>query len=231
MGAAAPAASAGICTESESNPLVRFETNLGNFEILLCMVDVEATVQSFLGYVADGSYTDTGFIHRRTRSNEGIDVIQGGGFYIEDSLVEDVCPSGTCTMIDLETRENLPNVRTTIAMARTSDINSATSQWFINVNDNESLDDLYAVFGEVTSGMETVDLIGEQGIWNLNGSSGGPFGTVPLIDFPDDDEASVLDYLVYVTNISVVPEPAVAFQQLGALAVLAYLRRRLRSSY
>jgi peptidyl-prolyl cis-trans isomerase A (cyclophilin A) len=227
-----PAGAQGICSLGPDNPIVRFETTLGNFELLLCRSNFPETVDNFVQYVDDGAYTDTGFVHRSVKSTPGvvpkdnIDIVQGGGFYVDSGgLVQAVVQRPPIVL-----EAALPNRAGTIAMARTNLPDTASSQWFINVLDNPTLDPSpqnpgYAVFGEVISGMSVVDAIHAQEIWALNPSV---FAQVPLIDFPNDGVASPIDYFVYVTNVSVVPEPGVAAQGVAVLATLALLAARRR---
>lgn len=134
---------------------VRLKTNLGSIVIELSNEKAPITVANFLGYVNRKHYDGTVF-HRVI---DGF-MIQGGGFAREDKdLVEKpVGPS-----IANEGKNGLKNVRGSIAMARTSDPDSATSQFFINVADNAMLDfpnnGGYAVFGKVVEGMDVVDKI------------------------------------------------------------------------
>jgi len=134
---------------------VRLKTNLGDIVIELNRGKAPVTVENFLGYVNRKHYDGTAF-HRVI---DGF-MIQGGGFAIDGGqLVEK--PVGA--PIVNGGQNGLKNVRGSIAMARTSDINSATAQFFINVADNRALDypsnGGYAVFGKVVEGMEVVDKI------------------------------------------------------------------------
>lgn len=137
------------------NPLVQFDTNMGSFVVELEPKAAPKTVANFMQYVKSGFYQGTIF-HRVIRGF----MIQGGG--MNESMEE----KDTKAPIALESRNGLTNKRATIAMARTSDPNSATSQFFINVANNHFLDAAraadgqgYAVFGRVVSGMKTVDAI------------------------------------------------------------------------
>jgi peptidyl-prolyl cis-trans isomerase A (cyclophilin A) len=134
-------------------PTVCMLTSSGEIVFELYSDTVPTTVNNFLRYVADGAYKNTLF-HRVDRDF----VIQGGGY--TSGMVERL---PAYAPIPLEAREyNLPG---TIAMARRSDPNSATNQFFINVKDNKDLDYQsaakpgYAVFGRVISGMATVEAI------------------------------------------------------------------------
>lgn len=133
--------------------MVTFRTTHGDITIELFEQEAPVTVENFLGYVDDGFFDGTIF-HRVIPGF----VIQGGGF---DAAME---RKSTREPIKNEADNGLKNVRGTLSMARTSDINSATSQFFINLQDNQVLDhgarDFgYAVFGRVTGGMDVVDAI------------------------------------------------------------------------
>lgn len=134
---------------------VNLSTSLGDIVVELDASKAPKTVDNFLQYVKSGQYDGTVF-HRVIENF----MIQGGGFSPE--LKEKT----TRAPIPLESRNGLSNSRGTLAMARTSDPNSATAQFFINVQDNGFLDAArspdgngYAVFGKVVSGMEVVDRI------------------------------------------------------------------------
>ena len=154
---------------------VIIETSLGNVVVDLYEEQTPNTVANFLSYVVDGDYSDT-FVHR---SVPGF-VIQGGGFkWVNDAVAE------VPTDAPIANEAGISNVRGTIAMAKLSgDPDSATSQWFINLDDNSSGLDAanggYTVFGEVVSGMDVVDRIAALQIWN----AGGALSELPLIDYP-----------------------------------------------
>lgn len=146
----------GSAASAQDNPVVVMETSLGTIVIELWEDRAPATVENFLRY-ADSGYYD-GLIFHRVISGF---MIQGGGF---DA---DMVQKTTFDPIINEARADTPNNRGTIAMARTSDINSATSQFFINHADNDFLNHTdetmrgfgYAVFGMVVEGIEVVDAI------------------------------------------------------------------------
>ncbi len=150
---------------------VTLSTNLGDIVVELNAAKAPKTVDNFLQYVKAGQYDGTVF-HRVIENF----MIQGGGFSPE--LKE----KPTRAPIPLESRTGLSNSRGTLAMARTSDPNSATAQFFINAQDNGFLDAArspdgngYAVFGKVVSGMEVVDRIRAVPTGNR-----GPYQNVPL---------------------------------------------------
>lgn len=142
----------------EAKPVtVEMKTNFGTIEIALDAAKAPKTVQNFLQYVKKKHYDNTVF-HRVI---DGF-MIQGGGFAKKDQDIEE---KETDPPVENEAKNGLKNQRGTIAMARTSDPHSATSQFFINVKDNANLDFPsfdgwgYAVFGRVTKGMDVVDKI------------------------------------------------------------------------
>ena len=135
------------------NPRVLMKTTDGDITIELFADKSPITVENFLRYVDDGHYDGTVF--HRVISNF---MIQGGGFDTE--LKE----KPTRDPIVNESKNKLHNTRGTLAMARTSDPDSAAAQFFINQRSNLRLDwsggkDGYAVFGEVVDGMQVVDII------------------------------------------------------------------------
>lgn len=136
-----------------NKPVVVMETSMGTIKIELDDEKAPITVKNFLSYVDDKFYDKTIF-HRVIKSF----MIQGGGF-------QDYTEKRTREPIKNEADNGLPNKRGTIAMARTSDPNSASAQFFINHKDNNSLNPGgvdpagYAVFGKVIEGMDVVDKI------------------------------------------------------------------------
>jgi len=149
---------------------VRLSTSVGDIVVQLDAAKAPKTVDNFLKYVQAGHYNGTVF-HRVIPTF----MIQGGG------MTADLKEKPTRPPIPLESKNGLTNVRGSIAMARTGDPNSATSQFFINVNDNGRLDAAnspdgngYAVFGKVISGMDVVDKIRA-----VPTGSKGPYDDVP----------------------------------------------------
>lgn len=139
-----------------SNPKVRLETDKGDIVLELDQRSAPRTVENFLAYVNAGFFDGTIF-HRVIKGF----MIQGGG------LTEDMETKPTNSPIPNEADNGLKNVRGSIAMARTQDPNSATSQFFINTVDNAFLDHKgksvqgwgYCVFGKVIEGLDVVDAI------------------------------------------------------------------------
>ena len=138
---------------------VRMQTTMGDIVIELYEDDAPTTTANFLAYVDQGFYDgDDGLgatvVHRVVPDF----VVQGGGYTAGGTQKTTLAP------IPLELDANLSNVRGTVAMARTTVPDSATSQWFVNLVDNPALDrdggnGGYAVFGEVVVGMDVVDAI------------------------------------------------------------------------
>lgn len=146
----------GFGSKVSKNPIVVMETNKGDVVIELFKKEAPITVKNFLTYIDDKYYNNTIF-HRVIPGF----MIQGGGF---NASLES---KPTKQAIKNEATNQVSNKRGTIAMARTGVIDSATSQFFINVVNNNSLDHRdtsrqgfgYCVFGKVISGMQVVDQI------------------------------------------------------------------------
>ena len=163
--------------EQLDNPRVLMKTTDGDIVIELYAEKSPVTVENFLSYVDAGHYDGTVF--HRVISNF---MIQGGGFTTE------MKDKPTRDPIVNESSNKLHNTRGTLAMARTSDPNSATAQFFINQRSNLRLDwtpgnEGYAVFGEVVEGMQVVDIIAltETGAASVETSRGpAVFQDVPV---------------------------------------------------
>jgi cyclophilin family peptidyl-prolyl cis-trans isomerase len=133
--------------------MIKFETSHGDFTVELDEESAPLSAQNFLRYVDEGFYDGTIF-HRVIPGF----MVQGGGFAQDMSHKDGHAP------IRNEADNGLRNQRGTLAMARTNDLHSATSQFFINLVDNDFLDHRtgsfgYAVFGRVSSGMDVIDRI------------------------------------------------------------------------
>ena len=147
-----------------AEPQVDMKTSAGTIRIELYPAKAPKTVENFLQYVKDGHYDGTVF-HRVIPGF----MIQGGG------MTPDMAQKKTRASIPIESKNGLKNELGTVAMARTSDPNSATAQFFININNNGFLDYPgqdgygYTVFGKVVGGMDVVNKIaaaptGNQGM-------------------------------------------------------------------
>ncbi|APW60351.1 peptidylprolyl isomerase [Paludisphaera borealis] len=155
--------------EAADKPQVVLETTLGKITLELDPEKAPITVENFLKYVDDGFYDNLVF-HRVIPGF----MIQTGG--MSDKIVEK--HEGQRAPIKNESGNGLSNKRGTIAMARTNNPNSATSQFFINHADNANLDRAgggYAVFGKVIDGLDVVDAIAK-----VETTTKGPHGDVPV---------------------------------------------------
>lgn len=160
-----------------SNPVILLETSSGDILIELDAEKAPATVANFLGYVDSGFYKNTIF-HRVIKDF----MIQGGG------LDENMQPKKAKFAIKNEAANGLSNKRGTVAMARTAVVDSATCQFFINTVDNAFLDHKgkrpeefgYAVFGQVTEGMDVVDAIRQVKTGNKAGHGDVPVEPVVI---------------------------------------------------
>ena len=156
-------------TQAQSTSRVKFQTSQGDFVVELQADKAPKTVENFLRYVADKHYEGTIF-HRVI---DGF-MVQGGGF--TPAMVQ----KPPRAPIPLEANNGLKNDVGTIAMARTGNPNSATSQFFINVANNASLNAPqpdgygYAVFGKVVSGMDVIDKIRQSPTGNQGGFQNVP---------------------------------------------------------
>jgi cyclophilin family peptidyl-prolyl cis-trans isomerase len=161
-----------VSTALAANPQVDVQTSLGHFRLELYPAAAPKTVANFLQYVRDGHYNGTIF-HRVIAGF----MIQGGGY--DQAYHQRPTRAPIANEAELGIKSGLKNEPGTVAMARTADPNSATAQFFINVNDNSFLDwgdprgdgHGYAVFGKVVQGMDVVTKIAQ-----VPTGPGGPFG-------------------------------------------------------
>jgi len=155
--------------------MIRFETSHGPFTVELFPKEAPATVENFLRYVDERFFDGTVF-HRIVPGF----VLQGGG------LTADFRSKQTRAPIENEAKNALKNTRGTLSMARTSEINSATSQFFVNLSDNDFLDHGprdygYAVFGRVTEGMDVIDKIARVSTGKRSGYQDAPLEDVVIV--------------------------------------------------
>jgi cyclophilin family peptidyl-prolyl cis-trans isomerase len=207
---------------SEAGTIVSFVfTNFGQVQVELFDSEAPLTVANFLSYVTGGRYNDT-MVHR---VDTGLGVVQGGGFTKTAESIPTDPP------IPLEYSH--PNARGTLAMARTSIPDSATSQWFFNTDDNSA--DLgpsnaggYAVFGQVLgNGMDVIDAIAAVPTF----AYASPFSQVPLQNFSTADFNNRVDpipHVVVLQSVTVVPEPSTFILTAAAIVGLVVWRRRTR---
>lgn len=187
VGATAATSSA----QNGGNPIVVIDTNHGAVKVELFPDKAPLTVKNFLDYVDAKHYDGTVFHRVMGKENSDRDfMIQGGGF---DGATRKEKP--TKAAVKNEAGNGLSNARGTVAMARTGDPDSATAQFYINVDDNSPLDRKnardgfgYTVFGRVIEGMDVVDRIkavrtGTTEFESSNGKGGyekGPLPNVPV---------------------------------------------------
>jgi cyclophilin family peptidyl-prolyl cis-trans isomerase len=160
-----------------ANPKVLMKTSKGEITIELYPDKAPVTVKNFLSYV-DGKFYDGTIFHRVIKGF----MIQGGG------LTAELAEKQTQAPIKNEASNGLKNNRGTIAMARTNEINSATSQFFINHKDNDFLNHQndtdsfgYCVFGRVTAGMDVVDAIANSPTMTVHGMKDVPRESITII--------------------------------------------------
>lgn len=152
------------------NPVVALETSMGIIKVEVFADKAPITAKNFIAYVNSGFYNGT-IIHR-------VDFAVCGGGYTENLMGKQTRPG-----IQNESKNGLKNLRGTLAMARYDDPNSATSQWFINLNDNPHLDPAsggfgYAVFAKVIEGLDVVDKIGKVKTGNKGAFYNTPLQTI-----------------------------------------------------
>lgn len=179
--------------------VVEVQTVLGNFQVNLFDKKTPATVNNFLGYVNSGAYYSN-VVHRSVPDF----VIQAGGFTYNDEFPLDQVSKG----VAIANEPELSNVRGTIAMAKSAgDPDSATSEWFINLDDNSANLDIqnggFSVFGQVLGdGMEVVEAIAAVQTYD----AGGALTDIPLRDYSDDQEELKGENLILITDIVVVDD-------------------------
>lgn len=189
-------------------------TDLGEIDVSLTPTYTPQTVTNFAQYAATGEYNET-FFHRTAVLSTGnggspttpADIVQGGGYTLQQQSDGSEAAEAIATnapIPDEAATEEEGNVAGTIAMARTSDPNSATSQFYFNVNDNSSALDYdpatgnpgYCVFGTVTSGMNVVNEIAALPTETLDASQG-------LTTVPYDTGLSTADNLVNIESVTI----------------------------
>lgn len=194
-----------------SGQVVQFTTVVGTFNVEMLPASAPTTVTNFLSYVNEGAYNNT-IIHRSQKLNETAfsngasqgtnHIIQGGGY------THALSPAPITQKPAINLEYNQANARGTIAMARTTEPNSATSEWFFNVDDNstvlgQSNGGGYAVFGRVIgTGMSVVDAI--AGV-RLYAPTGALFDRLPLRNVVDGQTLVQLQNYVAITKVAAVP--------------------------
>jgi subtilisin family serine protease/cyclophilin family peptidyl-prolyl cis-trans isomerase len=183
------------------DPRVRFDTTVGSFTLELEPDLAPISTANLLSYVSKGFYTNTLF-HRIVNDAEpGMQIVQGGG------LTAGMVNKATDSAIALESDNGLSNLAGTVAMARTSSPNTATSQFYINILDNTFLDYQsqnnpgYAVLGKVVAGMDVLQSMVQRPVKSVSG-----YTNVPVTD-------------IVINQASVVQEASTVYSRTGELAV------------
>jgi cyclophilin family peptidyl-prolyl cis-trans isomerase len=163
--------------------MLLFKTSAGDFSVELFEAEAPQSSANFLRYVDEGHFDGTLF-HRVIPGF----MIQGGGFAAGLEHKDTHAP------IQNEATNGLENLRGTLAMARTNDIHSATSQFFINLSDNDFLNHSsgnygYAVFGRVTAGMDVIDAIAAVPTTRRRGHSDVPVEDVVIVSVTREADA------------------------------------------
>ena len=161
--------------------MITIKTNHGDISVELFDEKAPISCENFRQYVSDGHFNDT--IFHRVIPNF---MIQGGG------MDESMASKPTRAPIKNEADNGEANLRGTLAMARTGVVDSATSQFFINLRDNDFLnhgdrDFGYAVFGKVSDGLDVVDKIAKVPTGNRGGHSDVPIEAVTILEVTIDD--------------------------------------------
>ncbi|ASP48895.1 peptidylprolyl isomerase [Cognaticolwellia beringensis] len=192
-----------IASASTSATIVEFTTSQGNFKVNLHDETTPITVNNFLTYVMNKDYDNT-IIHRSIDNF----VVQGGGARFEGVLP----PTWIETRLSIKNEPVYSNVLGTIAMAKTEAVDSATSQWFININDNTRLDQEnygYTVFGEVIeNGMTTIDTIALVPRCNTDPGVQNGFNDLPMPNYSMSDCANKLvpgvDNFITIVSVDII---------------------------
>jgi peptidyl-prolyl cis-trans isomerase A (cyclophilin A) len=173
----ASAAAGTQATKGEDSPIVVIDTSVGLITVQLDRAKAPITVENFLKYVDKGFYD--GMVFHRVMPGF---MIQGGGMEDLNGTLQEKT-EGAFAPIKNESKNGLANARGTIAMARTSRPDSATSQFFINHTDNRGLDQApggYCVFGKVLDGLDVVDAIAKVQTTTKQDKYGNSHENVPV---------------------------------------------------
>ena len=223
-----------VMATTKANTIVQLDTAYGSMKFELYDTDKPITVTNFLNYITSGRYENS-FAHRL----EPGFVLQGGGFTLEGNTI-DYVPSFGTILNEYSVGTTYSNIYGTIAMARSSGVNSATSQWFINLKDNSFLDSVnegFTVFGHIIEGMDVLedflDFIYAPNTPNatdvvVNASSiGSVFNQLPVQKVTNNTYGPA-DLVYTEWSIVPVPEPS-TYGLLGvglALSIIAFRRTR-----
>ena len=209
--------------DAQGQSIVEFQTSLGDIEIQLFDNTRPISVANFLGYVNRGDYAGTIFHRTQSIANgQGIDIVQGGGFLTNGSSIPRLAP----IVNEAASNPNPLNTTGTIAFARTSVLDSATSEFFFNASDSPALDaQIFTVFGEVTQGFDIVTQILNLNTIDGDGPGAGPFDDLPVVDPNNGVAVSNLIVLESASVVSAIPEPASAVV-LALIGAVGFTRRR-----
>ncbi len=179
---------------ASAKPIVCLQAISGEFCVTLEADIAPITVKNFLHYVNSGAYNNT-FIHRSVKDF----IIQGGGYTIDEKLsVSKITDNGT-----IQNEYNLSNIRGTIAMAKLGgDPNSATSEWFVNLNDNSAnlngQNGGFTVFGQVIEqDMSYIDQIAGLPTAQISGALAAVLTDTPLTGFTDGSELAFNNFIAF----------------------------------
>lgn len=184
-------------TASSASTIVRFETVLGDFDVRLYDTATPITVDNFMGYVNRGDY-DGSVVHRNAQTFAGDPFVVQGGNWTWNSLIQEVVAVGEIT-----NEPGISNLRGTLALARRGgEVNSGSTNWFVNMDDNTNLDTVdegFTVFGRVLGdGMEVLDAISM--LTNINLS---PFGNeLPVLEGYEEGDPVFPSDVVLVNSIT-----------------------------
>ena len=211
----------GMSLTVSAGSLVRFATSAGVMLVELFDEIKPVTVRNFIALSEASAYEGT-FLHRAVPGF----VIQGGGYRLEHSGTEPVPNFGSITN-EFESGQIISNTYGTIAMAKTSDPHSATSQWFFNLADNHGLDNPgnsggFTVFGRVISGWSTLEFFKDDSQYHI-ANLGGAFGELPVRSTNQpptgDDLFFVQIDVLEITGMTIGPDGAVTLQWPNAVGM------------
>jgi cyclophilin family peptidyl-prolyl cis-trans isomerase len=217
-------------TTTLAQPVAIFSTVEGTMDVPLFASQTPVTVANFEAYANAGDWDGT-FFHRNIPGA----IAQGGGYNVSASDQIGTVPA----LPPIVNESGIPNTLGTIAMARTTDPNSATNEWFFNLADNSSELDTppnnYAVFGQIAdaNSLAVMNAIGSLPVYDATGGDpNSPFGDLPLVNYTPGNDIDPLTNLALVqrvameAGITALPEPTRAALVFVALAAMLPRPRR-----